>query len=414
MINKVPMRRLCELASVSPQTLYQRIGLIHERCRSFAAEHERELLAGTLARSSMHIAIDRQEHALNSGSALDRRPILLLAMASAEAHSGYILAQHLNFDPDIDPFELELLAREARDPDTPRAFKRFGRIVLPYERPGMGTDADAPSSGPKFRAVSRGAHVHDAIAMAAHLQVIERMTRSAGHVQLSLDRETGIDRLALLSFTARIKDRSADAYLVRINKTLTQPRKQLAIAEAEAALAKECAKRPDKDERQVLFALIEQRYRKLIRAQPDPKQRWVDHPYPTMNEPERAVLCLSDDGDRSRDQIIAGFARASLRSIDRYFMQVRRKVHVLERPIFSSSATGRAWYGYNAYSAVVVMNLLEIFRTVYNYHLVGAQKTTPAQRLGLAARPYDLAELIGYPAEAAGKKPSKRAASACD
>jgi hypothetical protein len=396
LINKVPMRRLCDLADVSPQMLYQRIGLIHERCREFASRHEQALYAGEHARERMHIAVDRQEHALNSGSVLDRRPILLLAMASAEAYSGYILAQHLNFDPDVDPFELELLAREAGDPETPRAFKQFGRIVLPYERDQLDADEEVPSLGPGFRAVSRGAHVHDAIAMAAHLQVIAKMTRSAGYVQLSMDRETGIERLALLTFLQRMKAGSADAYLVRINKALSQPKKQLAIAEAEANLAKAKARRPDMDERAVLFGLIESRYRKLIRSQPDARHRWVEHPYPTMSEPERAALCLSDDGERSRDQVIAGFARASLRSIDRYFMQVRRKVHVLERPISSASAAGRAWYGYSAYSAVVVMKLLEIFRTVYNYHLAGGQSTTPAQRLGLAEQRYELRKLLGY------------------
>lgn len=397
LINKVAMRRLCELADVGAETLYQRIELIHDRCRALAAEHEAELMAGRLRRERMHIALDRQDHILNSGTSHDRRPSLLLSTASAEAHTGYILAQHLNFDPNADPFALELDAREAGDPDRPPAFRKHGRLWLPYERLETRDPAteSEQSADKQFRPASRGAQVHDSIALAAHLQIIERMTRGADYLQLSLDREPGIERLSLLTFQNRMRAGSVDAFLVRINKAMTQAMKRTALAEAERQLAEARTKHPSLSDVQVLLAVIERDYVRALRYVPAPRDRWISHPYPTMSEPERAVLCLTDDGDRPRAQVVSGFARASLRSIDRYFMQVRRKIHVLERPIATSSASFRRWYGYSAYSALVVMRLLEIFRVVYNYHLTGKQSTTPAQRLGLAARPYSLAELVG-------------------
>jgi hypothetical protein len=144
----------------------------------------------------------------------------------------------------------------------------------------------------------------------------------------------------------------------------------------------------------VLFRIIERRYKDALRAHPHARDRWVLHPYPSMSEPERAALCLSDDGVRPRNQIVAGFARASLRALDRYFMQVRRRIHVLERPPTSASSM-RVWYGYSAYSPVVVMRLIEIFRTVYNFNLAGQQTTTPAQRLGVVDRAFSLADIVG-------------------
>lgn len=71
LINRVATRRLCEIAEIRPATLNQRIALIYERCRAFAAHHERPLLGGK-ALERVHIAIDRQEHVLNWSSALDR------------------------------------------------------------------------------------------------------------------------------------------------------------------------------------------------------------------------------------------------------------------------------------------------------------------------------------------------------
>ena len=166
------------------------------------------------------------------------------------------------------------------------------------------------------------------------------------------------------------------------------------VADAAAVLRKEKAKYPDDTETELLFRLIEKRYTQTLRKIPDAKNRWVSHPFQTMSEPERAVLCLTDDGERPRRQVTQGFARASLRTVDRYFMQVRRKIHVLERPISTSSQANRRWYGYSAYSPLVVMRLLEIFRVVYNFHLIGQQDTTPAQRLGIVESAYSLDDLL--------------------
>lgn len=397
LINKVAMRRTCELADVGAETLYQRIGLIYERCRDFVARHEEPLLAGTLKRERMHVAVDRQEHVLNSATTLDARPSVLWSVASAEANTGYILAQHLNFDPDVDVFATELAAREAGDLDHYPAFRIFGRLWLPHERleNNAGQSEADPSMGAEYRSTSRGAHVHEGISLAAHFQVLERYTRGAAQLQITMDRESGIERICLLTFADRVRDGTMDAFLLRISKEHTQMQKRRALADAEAILKKERKRRPAISEIELLLDLIEKRFRHVRRYEPRPQDRWVHHPFPTMNEPDRALLCLTDNGDHSMEQLRLGFARASLRSVDRYFMQVRRKIHLLERPITSSSASFRRYFGYNAYSAVVVMRLLEIFRAVYNYHLVGQQTTTPAQRLGLIDHSCSLSELLG-------------------
>src|SRR5574340_890270 len=58
-------------------------------------------------------------------------------------------------------------------------------------------------------------------------------------------------------------------------------------------------------------------------------------------------------------------------TIDRFFMQVRRRLSLLERPISTSSKAGRTWYGYSAYQPESIEKVLEIFRVFYNYRLGG-------------------------------------------
>ena len=62
----------------------------------------------------------------------------------------------------------------------------------------------------------------------------------------------------------------------------------------------------------------------------------------------------------------------------------------------SSANAGRVWNGYGAYNPVNVAKLLTIFRTFYNYMLVGADRKTPAMRLGLMDKAVEYDELIEF------------------
>jgi hypothetical protein len=399
LVNRVAMRRLCEIAGISADLLYQRIGLLYERCRGFAAHHEQALLAGKTL-DHTHVATDRQTHVLNWGSSLDRRPSKLQATVSAEVRSGYVLAQHVNFDAAADPFALDLLAREAGDVALPPAFRRYARLWLPHERLEAGAasdEEDASTGGSDTRPASRGTMVHGNVSLMAHFQVLSRLLGGAKTIQLSMDREAGIERAALLAFVDRIRAGTLDAFLVRVSKEVTDGKKRRAIAEAELSLAEACAANPGLSELDVIRDLIKERYLAACIRHQDHRDRWVAHPYPTMSEPERAAVCLTASRDRTVEHLVYGLARASLRSVDRYFMQVRRMVHLLERPTQSASANYRPYYAYSPYSAVVVMRLLEIFRVVYNYHAQGKQTTTPAMRLGLATKAYTLDDLVNGP-----------------
>lgn len=91
-----------------------------------------------------------------------------------------------------------------------------------------------------------------------------------------------------------------------------------------------------------------------------------------------------------RDRRLVGLpqdrdARASLHAIDRCFMQTRRRLSLLERPIKSASSEGRTWYGYSPYNPAVVVKLLLILRIVCNHVLEGAA-TARHPRCGRASR----------------------------
>ena len=109
----------------------------------------------------------------------------------------------------------------------------------------------------------------------------------------------------------------------------------------------------------------------------------------------KAVCYLTDFGDYAADHLARLYAKATLHAIDRYFMQIRRRISLLERPISTASAN-RTWHGYSAYNPEVAAKLLGIFRIFYNYVLVGKDRKTPAMRLGLTQGPIDMNTIIAW------------------
>lgn len=69
---------------------------------------------------------------------------------------------------------------------------------------------------------------------------------------------------------------------------------------------------------------------------------------------------------------------------------------MLERPVSTSSAGNRRWYGYGPYNPAIVVKLLDIFRVFYNFVETGKDKMTPAMRLGVESKVIMYNDIIFY------------------
>ncbi|MCL1860136.1 MAG: hypothetical protein FWG52_01190 [Proteobacteria bacterium] len=395
LINKSPMRRICEVAGVNAVTLYQRIDLIYKKCLRIAQRFERPLLEEK-AMLRMHVAVDRQDHAFNWGTQLDRRVVTLRAIASSDANSGYVLAQHLNFEPGLDPREIELAARESGDDLRSPPFRHAPRFWLKADHHLIGPENEANDecldAGTKLPA--KGMQIFENYTLFGHFFYLARLLGGVKQLQFSLDGEPNIYSACLLAFQQWFSTGSLFVFLVRIDKKMSNDRKGMALAAAERIIQQQRALHPDLSDIEVALELIKVRHREISLNSWAITERWVSHPLPKMNEPYKAVRCMAAPPDADPVDLAWGYLRTSLNAIDRYFMQLRRRISVLERPISTASSTYRRWHGYQAYNPEVGMKLLEIFRVAYNYHLAGKDNQTPAQRLGLAPHAINLSEIL--------------------
>lgn len=428
LLSKVPMRRILDIEEISPKTLYQRIGFFHQQVTAFVANRERRLLDG-MKIERLFLEVDRQDHLINWTTQGDRRNVALHAIGSADNRSGYIFGMHLDYDSDADRDAVEEDAAAIGDPTMPVAFRRYARYWLQSDyiseirakrlaarrkKPaayhvGVVSDIEAtydslsgrvdvesvPTQNVNTRLPLKGMQIRAEYAMYGHFFFLERLLRGAGKIRFALDQDSGIRAACLAAFHERIRDRTCDAFYVRINKSLNTNEARRETARSRAEFQDAVSKHPGLTERQVQLEMIKDRLGSMA-AIGKWSDRWVLHPFPDMSEPEKAMCYLTDMGDYPLDQIASLYRRCSLHAIDRFFMQVRRRISLLERPIKSASTEGRTWYGYSPYSPEVVMRLLEIFRVVYNYCLTGKDGKTPAMRLGLAKGPVSYEDLVYF------------------
>lgn len=431
LMNKSPMRRICEVAQINAVTLYQRIDFFSRQCLAFAAHRERHLLDGSLHIPRLYLAVDRQDYVINWTNQADRRNVTLHAAGSADDNTGYVFGMHLDFDSGVDGQSVETDAVAIGDYAKPYAFRRYARVWLQEDYSdalrqywktrkrkqrqakkstsslvaSIQTTYDtAANRGDVEQAETmdfdtqlplRGMQTHSEYTLYGHFFYLERMLRGVEKIRFFMDQESAIRAACLGAFRERVAARTVDAFYVRIDKSLTVNERRYAIAQSRAEFDATKVRYPGLSESEVEVKVIQERLAQMATIGKW-SDRWVLHPFPSMSEPDKAACYLTDFQDYDPDHLARLYARASLHAIDRFFMQVRRRLSILERPIQTASAQRRTWYGYSPYNPEVVEKLLTIFRVFYNYVAVGDDKKTPAMRLGLAKASIDIEDILYF------------------
>ena len=426
LVNKVPFRRICEVEGITLSTLYRKIDFIHRQCIAFAAARERNLPSTPLAR--LYIGVDRQDYMINWSDADDRRNIIFRAVGSADNATGYVLGLHLNFDPSLNPDHIERDAIVSGDYDVKPAYRRYARLWLrrdyieaikkaraqrggtplgllkeriaaTYQDADARDDIEVPDVLDDDLALPRdGMQVRGEYTMYGHFFFLRKLLDMTEKVRFFLDQDSAFRAACLSAFPDRIKEGRCDAFYVRINSEATVDQKRQILADNRRHMEAMKQMHPDLKDGQVKLLMLKEKMAHVVNIGRW-QDRWVEHPFPNMGEPEKAMCYLTNIHNYDEDHLAWLYNKASLHAIDRFFMQVRRRLSLLERPISSSASPGRRWFGYGPYKPVMVGKLLDIFRVFYNFVEVGKNKQTPAMRLGLAKGKVTVEDIVYYQPE---------------
>lgn len=432
---KMPLSCVAEFSRISPDTLYRKLDFIHRQCQLFAANRERRLPSMSFER--MYVCVDRMDHIINWTNRADKRNITIQAVGSAELKSGYVLALHVNYDDTLSKDAVTLAAIKCADHEKQPPFRRYARLWLPeeYEKAVKIAKGDIPAANgmnslddrieavyaaadtrgdveqpdaprTEWQPPGRGLLVHAEYTLYAHFLYLKHLLAGAGKVRFFLDQESGIRAACLSAFADEVLAKDCDAFYVSISKGVTKDRALALVAESQRRLNEYVARygfdclHLQEQRRQYLKDNMHTLWSKKGKW----GDRWLEYPFPNMAEPEKRVCYLTnlktDWFDYDDEHLANLLLKATLHPIDRFFMQTRRKTSMLERPITSSSVSGRKWYGYSAYDPAKAAKMLDIYRVYYNFIKKGDDRKTPAMRLGLAKGPCSVEDIIYYSSEA--------------
>ena len=412
LVNKVAMRRICEIANISSEMLYQRISFFQSCANALTAHYEKPLLEGRFPLKRLYLSTDRQEYVLNWSKHDDKRNIALHAAGTADNDSGYVFCMALNFDSSCNAELIEAEAVSNGDYAKPSPHRRYARLWLSGDyknaalkhkkRPLKGSSdlSDAVSHAyetaldrediERSEEMSlneqlpiKGMQVHSEYTLYGHFFYLRRLLSSVEKVRFFVDQDSPMRAGAINGFKDLIKERKADVFFVSLSKNRTINEKRALVKKSKDALEAAKIDNPGLSDEEVEIKLIKDELGRLATIGVW-KDRWLIMPFPKMNEPEKAICHLTDFKDYDDDHLARLYRKASLHGIDRFFMVVRRRLSLLERPISTSSSGGRTWFGYSSYNPSHVASVLDIFRTYYNYCFLGdGAKETAAMKLGL-------------------------------
>ncbi|MDO8706493.1 MAG: hypothetical protein Q7J84_16255 [Sulfuricaulis sp.] len=341
LMNKSPMRRICEVADIHPETLYQRIDFFYRQCKAFVAARERALLDGMPIRR-LYLAIDRQDYVVNWSNQDDKRNVVLHAVGSADDETGYVFGMHLDFDPSLDPAVIEQDAAARNDHALSYPFRRYARlwlkadytdqvrqrrraqkrasrsggvtadIAVAYEELKDRPDVEAGATQTfDTQLPSQGMQVHSEYTLYGHFFFLKRLLKGVEKLRLFMGQESGIRAACLAAFCDEVKARRVDAFYVRINKDLTVNERRRALADSRAEFDKVRKAHPGLKDSEVEVLLIQQGLRGMA-AIGKWSDRWLLHPFPSMSEPEKAICYLTDYRDYVPDQPGAALRQGEL------------------------------------------------------------------------------------------------------
>lgn len=426
LVNKVALARIVRMSEISWDTLYRRIDFIHSQCMAFAARRERKLQTHQIKR--LYLSIDAQDYLVNWTERKDKRNIVLKAITAADNKTGYVFVNALNFDERADGNAIEQDSKAINDAALPAAHRKYARIwtrndyaasvaksakkPLPagslagdisngYHMASLRDDIEEFDGKAEHEALpSKGVQIHSEYTMIAMFHHLRNMIGNCDRWRFFLDQESGIRAACLGVFKEEISSRDAEAFYVRIEKSLTNDQKQHCVNDAQAYFDSVKQSNPALDDDEIRLLLIKEEIANLkhIGAFND---KWVSMPLPSMSEPNKAVCWLTEHKEFDEDHIANLYGKASLHGVDSFFQKVRRSIYMCERPPHSSANAGRIWGAYQAYDPAVLKKLLEIYRVHHNYidlPMKGkkSEKKTPAMRLGLAEAPLDFKDIIYF------------------
>lgn len=120
------------------------------------------------------------------------------------------------------------------------------------------------------------------------------------------------------------------------------------------------------------------------------------HPLATIDRGLRSVDCTTNLSSLEPKDVAALIMNVNDNATNTFIQQIRRRLSILERPLTTARGDGKS-YIYSNFNPKYAQMAITILRTYYNFcfsYKSNGTMETPAQRLGLTDKKFDLKDII--------------------
>jgi len=157
----------------------------------------------------------------------------------------------------------------------------------------------------------KGMQVHAEYTLYGHFFFLKKLFSGIEKVRFFLDQDSGMRAACLGAFQPEIQERRCDAFYVRINSKMTVPQRQKALENSRNEFCRVQKMHPELSKNEVKLFMIKQRIASMVEFGKW-KDKWLEHPFPDMSEPEKSICYLTDYSDYDEDHLAWLYNKASL------------------------------------------------------------------------------------------------------
>jgi len=405
LMNKGIINREEEKLDMSAKVIYGKIDFFYEQALAFDAYYS-QLIDHAVATKTLNLSTDRLHHTTNWGDHDIPRPTPLVVTSTVDNHSGYVFASTLNFDFTSDSEYIKKEYKEKKDNDKESYYRRYAQYVLndaEVEEMARQTNADVAMQMP-----TQGLLVNQTYSMLSHFAVIKEMLRTAWHINLYADNDSGFKTAISGVFQDWLADGTMRAFQVFTersgnNQLLDKSTAEL-IKKRDLELQQDF---PNMSKEERLNLLWSQQLSNRVTLKGS-KSEWIVSP--NMLSRFAGFLPLTDIKGFKPEKIASLLNSASLNGVDNWFQILRRHINYYERPV-TSGTNSKRWNAYSGYNPKWMAKLMEVKRIYHNYCSTNERSlkeeykgkrqlmpkpTSPAMRLNLANKIFTSSDILSF------------------
>lgn len=424
LVNKTPISRTCEILNIGIKTYYHKLEWLYRRCLEFQEKYERKPLAER-KHKTIWLNTDKMIYFLNNvrkkgqgGNRYDELEELQLptqVIVSADVLSRYVFRSDVAYDWDINLNNIREDTIKYKEDHLYDFLKKNARLKYSYapqppSKHDTQTLSEYQNDLKRFERRNQyieGLHVQATYTSIAHFWLLKDLLK-AQEWRFITDDDKSLARAIYRVFGKEIRLGDAHHFLCMVDKTKSRKEAYSEFKEAKTDLLMWGFN--SGYDTNSLYSLALHKLTNMLQSHKfhieilrgaSSYNVWannpIEHPLASIDKGFHKVDCKTDISSYEPNEIAGMVLKVSDHSTNFFIQQIRRRLSFLERPLTTARGDGKS-YIYSNFNPKYAQYALTILRTFYNfcypYKSADGLILTPAQRLGITNKKYEINDII--------------------